>query len=638
MPLPISPTNQSPRAYDLRNLQSAQLMARYTQRQFGQKLYPQSAEEAAASFDPTAKEYYYDDPRRIGVVGDGVADDAAAFANMALVMAHGQKFKGKRGATYRLASAITPGAVFDLDLNGATVKPDGNHVGFNVVWNPDVTVSITSTIALGGLTFVVSSVTGITVGMWCRIEYNDSPTNEASAYPPSYCRVTAINAGTKTITVDRSFKVAYASGAATYNANFAADANMNTHFRLTNGTVDGSASTYVGATLGYAARILGFKYVEFSNLIFDGWSNTSTNGDIVQVFLCHVVKLVHNYVKNSATGSQFLATTDCMRVSINDNNIDAAGFGIAIVRADAALSSRNNLDGRYAKDTADAVTPNRSIRGIKHYGCHNARIGWNAVSDYESCIKVEACHHFNVSNNECYNSGAGAAYNGQVALNVSNQTDGNITTQGIVAFNLVKNSTGTAIAVSSSTTLGRHTIQGNQVKTCGANAISATCANSIITGNQLADWGLKDAGADNFPAINHTKGATITDNRFYHSSLALPCMSGTFTATFVYAIKNNVVDPLGAAIFLLSTSKKFEDSGTAIIASGTTSIVVNHSLFRTPQISEIHLKAGNNPTNDPGVTWVSAVAATTFTISCRNNPGANYSISWDAAIAQPFTA
>lgn len=631
-------TVQSPRAYDAQNLSGAQLMTRFTRRQFGQKLYIQSAQEAAASVDPTAKEYYYDDMRRHGVVGDGITDDSAALQVVASVMAQGQKFKAQRGAVYRLLSAITPGSVFDLDLNGGTLKPDGNHVGFNKVWTPDVTTAITSTIALGGRTFVVSSTTGITVGMWCRIEYDDSPTNEASAYPPSYCRVTAINTGTKTITVDRSFKVAYASGAATYNANFAADANMNTHFRLTNGTFDGSASTYAGATLGYAARVVGYKYVDISGITFDGWSNTSTNGDIVQVFLCLVVKIRNNYVRNSATGSQYLASTDCMRVSINDNDIDASGFGIAIVRADAALSMRNNLDGRYNQDATNAVSPNRNIRGIKHYGCHNARIGWNEVSDYESCIKVEACHHFNVSNNECYNSGAGGTYSGQVALNISNQTDGTITTHGIVSCNLVKNSIGTAIAVSSSTTLGRHTIQGNQVKTCGAYAITVTCANSIISGNQIADWGLKDAGADNFPAINHTKGATITDNRFYHASLALPCMSGTFTATYVYAIKNNVVDPLGAAIVLLSTSKKFEDSGTAQILSGTTSIVVNHSLFRTPQISEITLKFGNNPTTFPGSLWVSAVASTTFTISCRTDPASTFSISWRAAIEQPFTA
>lgn len=72
-------------------------------------------------------------------------------------------------------------------------------------------------------------------------------------------------------------------------------------------------------------------------------------------------------------------------------------------------------------------------------------------------------------------------------------------------------------------------------------------------------------------------------------------------------------------------------NGTATIPSGSTSVVVTHGLSTTPNPQDLHVVPTNNPTNDPGNIWLSAVGATTFTINVRANPGAGgATFSWKA--------
>lgn len=63
--------------------------------------------------------------------------------------------------------------------------------------------------------------------------------------------------------------------------------------------------------------------------------------------------------------------------------------------------------------------------------------------------------------------------------------------------------------------------------------------------------------------------------------------------------------------------------GTGAITSAATSVVITHRQPFTPSANEITITPTNNPTNDPGNIWVSAIGATTFTVNCRNAPGAS---------------
>lgn len=64
------------------------------------------------------------------------------------------------------------------------------------------------------------------------------------------------------------------------------------------------------------------------------------------------------------------------------------------------------------------------------------------------------------------------------------------------------------------------------------------------------------------------------------------------------------------------------NSGAAYLASGATTIAVTHGLAITPLASSIHIMPTTTTTNDTGNFWISAVTATTFTLSVRNDPGA----------------
>lgn len=71
-----------------------------------------------------------------------------------------------------------------------------------------------------------------------------------------------------------------------------------------------------------------------------------------------------------------------------------------------------------------------------------------------------------------------------------------------------------------------------------------------------------------------------------------------------------------------TTVGKTSKTGTGTIGSGSTSVAVTHGLTSAPAAGRISVIPTNNPTNDPGHIWVSAIGASQFTVNCRNDPGA----------------
>ena len=71
--------------------------------------------------------------------------------------------------------------------------------------------------------------------------------------------------------------------------------------------------------------------------------------------------------------------------------------------------------------------------------------------------------------------------------------------------------------------------------------------------------------------------------------------------------------------------------GTCVVANGTSSVVVNHGLSVTPAASDIIALPTSNP-GAAGVTswWISAVTATTFTLTTNASATAGLIFTWDA--------
>lgn len=77
-------------------------------------------------------------------------------------------------------------------------------------------------------------------------------------------------------------------------------------------------------------------------------------------------------------------------------------------------------------------------------------------------------------------------------------------------------------------------------------------------------------------------------------------------------------------------------SGTAVIASASTSIQISHGLTSLNSLSpgdriRVAVSATNNPTNDPGHLWVSAIDEVHATLNCRADPGVSgLNLVWEA--------
>lgn len=93
-----------------------------------------------------------------------------------------------------------------------------------------------------------------------------------------------------------------------------------------------------------------------------------------------------------------------------------------------------------------------------------------------------------------------------------------------------------------------------------------------------------------------------------------------------------LLEPAGAATSIIrdNVGWKTDSAGTAVVANGTTSIVVNHGLSATPALANIVV----TPTNNLGAAakfWISGAGATQFTINVDVDPGVGTAtFAWSA--------
>jgi len=138
------------------------------------------------------------------------------------------------------------------------------------------------------------------------------------------------------------------------------------------------------------------------------------------------------------------------------------------------------------------------------------------------------------------------------------------------------------------------------------------------------------------PALsnNHSAGTSIID--VPKQTVGLRC-DGTGTISPVYAYNNIVRDAttpvLGTSNFMLRNNIGFttENSGTATLANGTTSIAVNHGLDVTPSAGDIVV----TPIEDWGNMtkfWIGNYTSTQFTIYADQDPGQDVDFAWKAIV------
>lgn len=181
----------------------------------------------------------------------------------------------------------------------------------------------------------------------------------------------------------------------------------------------------------------------------------------------------------------------------------------------------------------------------------------------------------------------------------------------------------------------RNNISGNSFYLNGKNGLRLDASSVCnITGNSFINNG-------------QTTDATYSDVLMRNTSIANIVLSNSFTNDLANKTKYGIEEEAGADTLNMifwnwlsgsnttagilkngSTSKLkgnsnhiSENSGTAVVANGTTSIAVNHGLAITPSINNIMV----TPTNSMGNAakyYISTVTSTQFTINVNADPGA----------------
>jgi parallel beta-helix repeat protein len=347
----------------------------------------------------------------------------------------------------------------------------------------------------------------------------------------------------------------------------------------------------ISVTHGERIKIEGNQITGYNTVGID----IETNSDSFVKF----VDVLNNYVEPAPTwlneentnrhaGIQVKAQTgdvhdDRSHVTVEGNKVvglDDAGtqfpqIGIravlwrdVIIRGNQVLNCRDGIDCGATDNVDDGTTG--VVEGNTVKGCNHATAG----------IGIQIRTNISCTGNVCEeNEGAGIRVQGR-----------GCTVTGNVCRNNGKS--------------------GADVSTTRPAGIWVEGEDNVITGNRCRDtqtpktqeWGiyLEDGSSNNLVEGNHVTGNDTKGIRLTSSS--------PMTANDVRQNEGFIT----------------EAAGQGQILDTTTSIAVTHGLDITPEVIDITITGRDTVTNDPGNIWISdPPGATTFTVNCRNDPGAS---------------
>jgi hypothetical protein len=277
---------------------------------------------------------------------------------------------------------------------------------------------------------------------------------------------------------------------------------------------------------------------------------------------------------------------DCIAVNNTGGGSGSKGYGFAVQGLDPATNPNDHVNGAqivgcYAYNNNTDGIDCYHTEGVTVNGCRSERNGLNgftmdSTSHYGQiigCISKENAH------------------NG-IHLFLS----GNVRVEGCLVQSNSYGAAGSYHGIHIESTVGDPS-QGY---------------NCLIEGNRILDsqgtktqeYGIK---------MTYTDYARIFNND----------LDGNRTGAISPVGSNNVIkDNIGYVT---------ENSGTATLANGNTSIAVNHGLAVTPAAGDIMvtpIEAWGNMTNF----WIDAYTATRFTIHAAQDPGQDVDFVWKAAV------
>ena len=355
------------------------------------------------------------------------------------------------------------------------------------------------------------------------------------------------------------------------------------------------------------------------------------------------------YRLDGAPGATYLIS---QRLAIGSSNMWLAGNGAILKLKDSTVSTLTNGSMLYANQKTDLVIEGWLVDGNKANNDINDNFG--------DGMRIQDCQRVKVRNNRVYNTPRdgisilrqiGGDGNDDIAV-----TDNVVTGAG--AASQTTGGEGIIVTEGEWITVTGNTCRGNLLRGVDIETLSTTITNLVVNNNicdgnsnagisingatdgtvvgnvcsdntthginleagagvdaQLTVTGNKCSGSTNGIHVKNYQNCNITGN-VLHTNTTQVLLEGTNTGT---RIRQN-------------TGYVTENSGTATIASGNTSVVITHGLSITPTLDDISVIFGEQGTSDYGRFWISTITSTQFTINVSADPGAsNLDLAWRAA-------
>lgn len=504
-------------------------------------------------------------PEQFGAVGDGVTDDTLALRAAITGAGNGGVIVFKPGATYLLTGALTPRQGQTWNGNGATLKRAA-----------EVKTTTASAIVknVNGQTITLSSVTGFSVGMDVTV-FDGATSSTADNYNH---RITALNAGAKTITVDTPFAKDFPSGG-TVIRSFSQIDTTRTGTNVPDVTIKGLR--FDGNQAGNAS----LQWWWVNNEILAG-------GDRLKVLDCYIVnaqaeaiqcggigiEISRNWIKDCQGNGIHLsaATGGSNQARITGNYIKNCNLsGTLTGHADGCIVLSNLVadtlvDGNYCEngiggvssinsnDNSDITIANNTIRNCTQYA-----IGGLTSNDYVQNLIIEG--------NRCYSSGYIYLYSG------GSPSDG----------------------------VGprRFIVRGNLLVLTWIKALK--CYDGVISGNNIYNVG---DTTNNAVEVTSCQGVVVQGNNIVGGNRNI-VVTGTTNSKEVFVTGNRCRDGYNQGIAL------FDDA--MVDCAANDNLVTVGSAF-SPATSYVGIRLGNGSTADGNRIDIGKNTSGHYGIQCPN--------------------
>jgi len=341
-----------------------------------------------------------------GAVGDGATDDTLAIRAAITAAGVNGVVNFQPNKTYLLTGAVTPLQGQTWNGNGATLKRAAE------VKTTTATAIVKN---ISSQTLTLASVAGLAVGM--DVTVYDGVTSSTGDYYNH--RITALDAGAKTITIDTAFAVAFASGG-TVIRSFSQIDTTRTGINVPDVTIRG----------------LRFDGNQANNASHQWWwvhNEILAGGDRLKILDCYIINAQSEAIQSGGIGTEISRNwiKDCQGNGIHlsaatggsnqgriiGNYIKNCNLsGTLTGHADGCIVLSNTaadtlVDGNYCEngiggissinsnDNSDITISNNTIRNCTTYA-----IGGQTSSDY--------VQYLTITGNRCYSSGYIYLYSG----------------------------------------------------------------------------------------------------------------------------------------------------------------------------------------------------------------------------------